>query len=138
MMIDVWSVTKQPQASNVMQKKHRLRKSSDFQRVRQHGRTSVHPLLVLSMLANELEHSRFGFVVGGRIGKAVLRNRIKRRMRESVRSRVQRGEIAAGWDVVFIARYPIQNASFRQVDEAIGLLLRRVGLLRAGSLIEEV
>ena len=114
-----------------MHKKRRLRSSADFQRVRRKGRTSAHPLLVLSTLANGLEYSRFGFVVGKRIGKAVLRNRTKRRMRESVRMRVRAGEVAAGWDVVLIARYPIQNASFGQVDEAVGLLLRRVGLLEA-------
>jgi hypothetical protein len=34
-----------------------------------------------------------------------------------------------GWDVVFIARYPIRDASYHQVDEAIGLMLRRAGLL---------
>jgi ribonuclease P protein component len=111
-----------------MHKKHRLRAGADFQRVRRKGRTSVHPLLVIAALPNGLEHSRFGFAVGRRIGKAVQRNRIKRRMRESVRMMFQSGEIAAGWDVVLIARHPIQEASFRQVDEAIGLMLRRAGL----------
>ena len=46
---------------------------------------------------------------------------------------MRKGEVAAGWDVVLIARHPIQNASFGQVDEAIGLLLRRAGLLEAGQ-----
>jgi RNase P protein component len=50
-------------------------------------------------------------------------------MRESVWLRVQKGEIAAGWDVVFIARTAARGVSFHQVDEAIGLLLRRAGLL---------
>lgn len=112
-----------------MHKKHRLRANADFRRLRREGRTLVHPLLVLSVLPNDLECSRFGFAIGRRIGKAVRRNRIKRRMRESVRGRLQRGEIAEGWDVVFIARRPIQDASFHQVDEAIGLLLRRAGLV---------
>jgi len=88
----------------------------------------AHPLLVLSYLPNDLEYSRFGFVVGGRIGKAATRNRIKRRMREVVRTRLQEQEIARGWDIVFIARHPIVAASFQQVDEAIGLLLRRADL----------
>ena len=59
----------------------------------------------------------------------MYRNRIKRRMREAVRVRVQKDEIAAGWDVVFMARHPIKDASFQQVDRAIGLLLRRAGLV---------
>jgi ribonuclease P protein component len=80
-----------------------------------------------------MEHSRFGFAVGRRIGKAVTRNRVKRRMRESVRLRIKKHEIAAGWDVVFIARYPIRDASFHQVDEAIGLVLCRAGVLKEAS-----
>jgi len=88
---------------------------------------------VLSALPNGLEYSRFGFAIGRRIGKAVVRNRIKRRMRESIRTRLKRREIAAGWDVVFIARRPIRDASFHQVDEAIGLVLRRACLLSEPS-----
>ena len=112
-----------------MRKKYRLRANADFHRVRRDGSTWAHPLLVLSALPNQLSYSRFGFVVGRRIGKAVQRNQIKRRVREAVRMRVQRDEIREGWDIVFIARHPIQTSSFQQVDEAIGLLLRRADLL---------
>lgn len=115
-----------------MRKKNRLRANAEFQRLRREGHTLLHPLLVMSFLPNERGHSRFGFVVGRRIGKAVVRNRVKRRMRETVRVRLQKGEIAAGWDVVFITRRPIRDASFHQVDEAIGLLLCRAGLMREG------
>lgn len=118
-----------PLASYVMHRKHRLQANADFQRVRQEGHTWTHPLLVLSARPNGLEHSRFGFAVGQRIAKAAKRNRIKRRMREAVRLRIQKGEIAAGWDIVFVARHPVLEASFHQVDQAIGLLLRRAGLL---------
>jgi ribonuclease P protein component len=111
-----------------MHKKHRLRANADFRRLRREGRTLLHPLLVISILPNGLEHSRFGFAVGRRLGKAVVRNWIKRRMREAVRVRIQSGEIAGGWDVVLIARRPIRDASYHQVDETIGLLLRRAGL----------
>jgi ribonuclease P protein component len=113
-----------------MRRKHRLRANADFQRIRREGCTVVERLLVLAKLPNGLEHSRFGFAVGRRVGKAVVRNRIKRRMRESVRVRIQQGEIVPGWDVVLIARYPTKNATFHQVDEAIGLVLRQAGLLR--------
>jgi ribonuclease P protein component len=112
-----------------MQKKYRLRANADFQRLRSEGRTLLHPLLMVSMLPNGLEHARFGFAVGRRIGKATVRNRIKRWMREAIRIKMREGELARGWDVVFIARYPIRGASYHQVDDAIGLLLRRAGLV---------
>ncbi len=112
-----------------MRRKYRLRANADFERLRREGRTLVHPLLVLSVHPNDLEYSRFGFAVSRRIGKAVTRNRFKRWMRESVRARLKEREIADGWDVVFIARRPMREASFHQVDEAIGLVLRRAGLL---------
>jgi RNase P protein component len=50
-------------------------------------------------------------------------------MRELVRERIQRGEIAAGWDVVFIARHPIREASYPQIGEAIDFLLYRAELV---------
>lgn len=114
-----------------MQRKHRLRANADFQRLRRKGNTLLHPLVVMAILPNDLEHSRFGFAVGRRIGKAVQRNQIKRRMREAVRVRLREGVIVAGWDVVIIARHPIRNASFHQVDQAIGLLFCRAGLMSA-------
>ena len=116
-----------------MRRKNRLRANADFERLRREGRTWAHPLLVLSVQPNGLGYSRFGFAIGRRLGNAVDRNRIKRRMRESVRMRLKRREIAAGWDVVLIARHPIRNASFHQVDEAIGLVLRRASLLSEAS-----
>jgi ribonuclease P protein component len=111
-----------------MRRENRLRANADFQRVRRRGRSWSHRLIVLAARPNGLSHSRFGFSVGKRIGKAVTRNRTKRRMREAVRLRVQRGDIAAGWDIVLIARRPAREASFHQVDEAIDLVLRRAGL----------
>jgi len=111
-----------------IRKKYRLHTNADFQRIRREGQTAVHRLLVLAVLPNELDHSRLGFTVGRRIGKAVERNRIKRWMGESVRIKMEKGEIATGWDIVFIARRPIRDSSFQQVDQAIGLLLRRAGL----------
>ena len=112
-----------------MRKKYRLRANSDFERIHRKGSTWLHPLLVMSVLPSSQEASRFGFAVGRRTGKAVKRNQIKRRMREAVRLRMQRDEIAAGWDIVFIARRPIRDASYHQVDHAIGLLLRRAKLV---------
>ncbi len=112
-----------------MQKRFRLQADSSIQSVRREGRSLSHPLLVMAMLPNGLEYSRFGFVVGRRIGKAVKRNQVKRWMREAVRLRIKEGEIAVGLDMVFVARYAMTNASYREVDEAIELLLGRAGVV---------
>lgn len=112
-----------------MDRPSRLRENSDFQRVRREGRSWANPWVVLSAVPNGLDHSRYGFAVGKRIGKAVVRNRVKRRLREIVRQR--RAAIAPGWDVVFIARDPLETVTFEQLDQAIAHLLKRANLVHA-------
>ncbi len=112
-------------------KRYRLRSNRQFQRVRREGRSWAHPLLILCALPNDLEHSRFGFSVSHWVGKAIVRNRARRLMREA--TRLRQGEIKEGWDLVFIARNPIQEANFKQVDQAVEQLLRQAGLLKVAS-----
>jgi ribonuclease P protein component len=114
-----------------MKRRFRLRKNSDFHRVRTEGRSWAHPLVVLCALRNDLGHSRFGFSVSKRVGGAVVRNRAKRLMREA--TRLRQVMIADGWDVVIIARQPIREANFYQVDRAVGQLLRRARLLKTSE-----
>ena len=110
-----------------MEKLYRLRRNADFQRVRRQGKTWANKLLVLNIAPNGLEWNRFGFSVSRQVGKAVVRNRIKRRMREVVRR--QRDRIPGGWDMVFIARSSMCEADFSAVERAVEQLLRRAHLL---------
>ena len=123
-----------PQAIDVMHKRHRLRANTDFQRLRREGQTLAHPLMVLSYLPNETNQSRFGFAVGVKIGKATRRNRIKRRMREAVRLRLQKNEVAAGWDVVFIAAMSGRGGMEPSTDEAQQPLTMMVESIRLGHI----
>jgi len=110
-----------------MEKRYRLAHSGQFKRVRSEGRSWSHPLLVLCALENGLPYSRFGFSVGKHVGKAVVRNRIKRLMREAVRARLTC--VSPGWDVVLIARAEIANADLSRIGEALDFLLRRAKLI---------
>lgn len=110
-----------------MKRRYRVQENERFQEIRRRGRSHSEHRLVLCALPNDLPYSRFGFSVSRRIGNAVVRNRIKRRIREAVRLRM--GQIQVGWDLVFIARNPIRDADFHQIDAACARLLRRASLL---------
>lgn len=109
-----------------MERRYRLRLNTDFQRVRQKGKSWANRLVVLCALPNDLGHNRFGFAVSRRIGKAVARNLVRRRMREAVRLR--RASIAGSWDIIFIARSAIVHATYAEISYAVEDLLRRAGL----------
>jgi ribonuclease P protein component len=110
-----------------MKRAYRLRRPDQFQRVRRTGRSWSTPLLTLNAAASRRRVSRCGFVVGKRVGKAVDRNRARRRVREAVRLVYER--IVPGWDLVFILRSPdLGTVEFVQVQTLIEQLLRRAGL----------
>lgn len=111
-----------------MKRWQRLKDAARFQAIFDHGQTSANRLLVLKALPNGLEFDRYAFAVGKRVGKAVVRNRIKRRLREGV----ARIPARAGWDMVFIARQGTASADYRMVMDAAVDALRKARLLREG------
>lgn len=112
-----------------MKRRYRIRTDKRFQEIRRHGRSYANHLLVLCALPNDLDYSRFGFAVNSRIGSAVRRNRIKRRLREIVR--LQQNTLQPGWDVVLIARQPIRSADYHEMETACARLFRRAQLFHS-------
>ena len=88
-------------------------------------------MMVLCATGNDRSYRRFGFVVSKRVGKAVVRNRVKRLLREAVRAR--RSDVAPGWDLVLIARTSIVGADLGRVEEALDSLLWRARLIEKPS-----
>lgn len=102
----------------------RLRKAADFQAVQRQGRSWANRLIVLRARLNGLETSRVGFSISRRVGKAVVRNRVKRRLRELARQIPMQGR----WDMVFIARAPAAQADFQELRQAVQDLVGRAGV----------
>lgn len=111
-----------------MQRRFRLTATTDFQRVRRLGRSYVHPFIVLTTLPNSENQLRFGIITTKTLGKAVVRNRIRRWLRAALQANLP--VLSPGWDVVLIARQPILAASYQQVLSALDVLLARAGLFR--------
>ena len=111
-----------------VKQRYRVRENKRFQEIRHKGQSCSNRILVLCFLPNDLAYSRFGFSVSSRIGNAVTRNRIKRRLREALRLRIE--EIKPGWDLVFVGRNPIRDADYHSMEAACARLLRRAQLLR--------
>jgi len=107
-----------------MRRAQRLRRRQEFTRVYQSGRIYRSELLVLRALSTGAP-SRFGFTVGVAIGNAVTRNRLKRRLREAVRSL----PVVAGWDVVLNARRGAGEAGYGRLRGQVSKLMERAGLL---------
>jgi len=84
--------------------------------------------MAMGVLANGLDCSRCGFSVGKRIGNAVARNRVRRRLREAVR--LQWETVAPGWDIVVAAREPLNAADFAEITATVRVLLSRSTVLR--------
>jgi ribonuclease P protein component len=114
-----------------VKREQRLRAPQDFARVRSSAvRGWPHPLLVMYEVANDLGHSRVGITVSGRVGKAVVRNGIRRRVREAMRQRLP--GIQPGRDMVIVMRPPSATATWPELCHALDTVLGRANLwLRA-------
>ena len=102
-----------------------LTKSEQYAVVYEKGSAWTNGKVVMKALPNGLTWSRYGFSVGRRVGGAVVRNRVKRRLREILRS----AQLKPGWDIIFIARPPTAGADFAGLDKSVQGLLSRAGLL---------
>ncbi len=108
-----------------MRRQLRLRRRRDLEAVFQGRRTWANELLVLRNLPNELGHNRYGFVTSKRLGGAVVRNRVRRRLREAVRSL----PVRPGWDVIISAKVPAARSDFHALKEAVAELFASASML---------
>jgi ribonuclease P protein component len=106
-----------------------LAKRAQYASIYQQGSTYLDNLIVMKVLPNGLNLSRYGFSVTKKLGKAVKRNRLRRLLREIVRLQL----IQPGWDIIFIVRPRAAAANYHQLEKTVTELLARARLLQRGN-----
>ena len=110
-----------------LKRKFRLNKTLDYQRVRRNGKSYAHPLIVLIALPNEMAQTRVGVSASRSIGNAVQRNRAKRLLREAIRPLLPLTH--PGWDLIFLSRSGIKQATLQEIKAAMVSVLEQANLI---------
>ena len=110
-------------------KSRRLTRPAEFEQVKKKGQAQRGRLLVLSVLREDGIASRAGFVTSRTIGRAVVRNRVRRRLREIVRKH-QHDMVGGVW-IVTIARAPAATATYPELEAEWLRLAGRASILAA-------
>ncbi len=100
-----------------------LRSRHDFAALQAGSRGRTHPLVAVRARRNDLDRDRFGISTGRRVGGAVVRNRVRRRIRGILRGWDHAG---AAWDILVVARPASADASYAELGAALTRLLTQI------------
>jgi ribonuclease P protein component len=106
-----------------------LRSVVDFKQIHGQSRSRAQPTLLMRYRRNELDRTRYGISTGRRVGNAVVRNTVRRRLRTILRRLA--GQVEPGWDILLVARPAAAQASQAELDGALVRLMSSAGLLKA-------
>ena len=104
-----------------------LKENYAFRRLYAKGKSAATPLLVVYFRRNGRAGNRLGLTVGTKVGKAVTRNQIRRRLREIYRLSSPR--LIDGVDMVIVARAKCVNAKYSAIEKAFISACRQLGVL---------
>ena len=106
----------------------KLGKNPEFQKVYKTGRSKANKYLVMYVKTGESGPSRYGFSVSKKVGNSVVRHRITRLLRESVRK--NDALVKEGSRIIIVARSNVKDKNFEDVNGAVIHLLKLHGLLK--------
>jgi len=108
-----------------------LKSSSVFQRLYSKGKSSASHLLVIYCRKTKRNTSRVGITVSKKLGKAVVRNKIRRRIREIYRT--NEDKFLPGFDIVVVARKDSPAATYRDLEKQFLHLAEKLGMMKPGD-----
>ncbi|MBR2717233.1 MAG: ribonuclease P protein component [Oscillospiraceae bacterium] len=108
-----------------------LKQNRDFKRLYARGKSAASPLLVVYCRRNGSDRNRLGLTVGTKVGKAVHRNRIRRRLREIYR--LHEPSLRRGFDIIIVARVRARGAAYGELEGDCVRLFASLGLVKDES-----
>ena len=108
-----------------------IRNKFEFNRVYSKGRSYVNQMMIIHVVNSDNVKGKVGFAVGKKIGNAVVRNRIKRLMREAYR--IGQYSINQNISMILIARKPLADAKSYLVQKAFMNLCKKAKILKGSS-----
>lgn len=102
-----------------------------FRRMYNRGRSAASPAAAVYCRRTGREGNRLGITVGVKLGKAVTRNLVRRRIREIYRTNEEK--FARGFDIVVVARSRSVNARYRDLERDMLGAFSRLGIIGAGG-----
>ena len=111
-----------------MNKTVSIKLNRDFRFLYKRGKSAVSPVLAIYAKKTKNTSNRIGITVSTKVGKAVVRNRVRRRIREAYR--INEGRFIDGCDVVIVARVRAASASFNDIEKNLLRLAASLGILR--------
>lgn len=108
-----------------------LKKNREFKMVYSKGKSYATRNLVIYYLNREdLENNRYGLSVSKRIGNAVVRNKLKRRLREIIRDFENKYNFDKSYDIIFIARNPVVDLDYSGIKRDVKKLYKKANLIK--------
>ena len=104
-----------------------LKENSMFRRLYAKGKSAAGPYLVVYCRRNGTDGNRIGITVSKKLGHAVVRNRVRRRLREIYR--LHEEDVLRGWDLVVVARSRAVGAPYAKLERAYLSLAQKLNLL---------
>ena len=105
-----------------------LKKNYEFKRLYNKGKTAVTPYMVVYALKTQRGTRRVGYTVSTKLGRAVVRNRVRRRLREIYR--LNSDKLRPGVDIVIVARSRCIEAEYAKMERAFLRACAELGILR--------